>query len=79
MHITCSMNTEKLAIDFTGLTLWDIQDMDLDVYLYIVREAYIYKMSQTEQGREYLENCWRMQQTKPDRKKLREQFGPPKR
>ncbi len=73
------MKTEKLAIDFTGLNLWDIQEMDLDVYLYIVRQAYIYSLSQTEKGREYLENCWRLQQTKPERSKLRKKFGAPKR
>jgi len=26
----------------------------------------------TEEGREYLDNCWRLEQTKPDRKSLRE-------
>ena len=73
--MTCGMKTERLVIEFTGLTLWDIQEMDLDVYLYIVRESFIYSLSQTEKGREYLENCWRMQQTKPDRRKLRDKFG----
>lgn len=29
---------------------------------------------QTKEGREYLDNCWRMEQTKPDRKKLREKM-----
>ena len=66
-------------MDFTGLNLWEIQDMDLDVYLYIVRQAYIYSLSQTEKGREYLDNCWRMQQTKPERSKLRNTFRAPKR
>jgi hypothetical protein len=25
----------------------------------------------TEEGRKYLENCWRVEQTKPDRKAIR--------
>lgn len=32
-------------------------------------------LNQTEKGREYLDNAWRLEQTKPDRKKLREKFG----
>ena len=28
-----------------------------------------------EKGREYLDNCWRITQTKPDRQSLREKFG----
>jgi hypothetical protein len=30
---------------------------------------------QTSEGNEYLENCWRMEQTSPDRKALREKLG----
>lgn len=62
-------------IDYTGLNLWEVQELDLDIYLFLVREAFIYKMSQTDNGREYLENCWRMTQTKPERQRLREKFG----
>lgn len=32
-------------------------------------------MSETDEGRDYLENCWTLQQTEPDRKELRKQFG----
>ena len=54
--------------------MWEVQEMDLDVYLFMVREAFIHYNTQTKEGREYLENCWRMKQTKPDRKALRELF-----
>lgn len=46
----------------------------IDLYLYFMREANIHKLMQTKEGREYLDNCWRMEQTKPDRKKLREKM-----
>ena len=39
------------------------------------RDAYIYRLNQTESGREYLDNAWRMEQTAPDRISLREQLG----
>jgi hypothetical protein len=35
----------------------------------------IYKYMQTEEGQKYLERCWILEQTKPDRAKLREKFG----
>lgn len=62
-------------INYTGLNTWEVEELDLDVYLFLVREAFIYYTSQTEKGREYLENCWRMKQTKPDRQRLREKFS----
>ena len=31
-------------------------------------------MSQTEKGQEYLDNAWRMEQTKPDRAALRKKL-----
>jgi hypothetical protein len=30
---------------------------------------------QTEEGKEYLENCWRLEQTNPDKESLREKVG----
>lgn len=48
--------------------------MPIDLYLYFMRESYIYTLRQTEQGRKYLEDCYRMTQTEPDRKKIREKI-----
>lgn len=48
--------------------------MEIDIYLFFMREAMIYENSQTKEGREYLKNCWRMEQTKPDRESLRRKF-----
>ena len=67
-------------MDYTGLNLNEIQLMELDKYLFYMRdfymrEAYIYSLNQTEKGREYLDNCWRIKQTRPDRQALRKKFG----
>jgi hypothetical protein len=32
-------------------------------------------LSRTEEGQEYLDNAWRMEQTKPERQKLRAKYG----
>ncbi len=66
---------EKLVTDYTGLSMMDIQDLDLDIYYFLRREAYIFELSQTEKGREYLDDCWRIGQTKADRGALRAKFG----
>lgn len=49
----------------------DVNELDYIDYLTYRRDAFIYKQSQTEHGREYLENAFRLEQTKPDRQKLR--------
>ncbi|WP_254306607.1 hypothetical protein [Clostridium sp. 001] len=43
-------------------------------YWLLLRDAVIYNYKQTKEGREYLENCWRIEQTEPDRKSLREKM-----
>ena len=49
--------------------------MDYLQYLIWRRDAYIYKLSRTPEGQEYLDNAWRMEQTKPERLKLRAKYG----
>lgn len=66
---------ERLVIEYTGLNLFQIQELDLDIYLYYMREAFITESNKTEEGRKYLESCWRMTQTKPDREQLRKKYG----
>lgn len=74
VHYRLNTKGEKLVIDYLNITIFDVQEMPIDLYLYFMREAYIHKLMQTKEGREYLDNCWRMEQTKPDRKKLREKM-----
>lgn len=64
-----------MVADYSGLNFIQIEDLPIDVYLLLLRDAFIYRQERTEEGREYLANCWRLEQTKPDRKKLRERFG----
>ena len=67
--------SEHMVAKYTGLNLMEIQDLDLDVYLYYLRQAYIHYLNQSEEGREYLEKCFIFVQTKPDRAALRRNFG----
>lgn len=72
---TLYTTSEKLLVDYTGLSIIEIYELDLDIYMFLRREAYIYSLSKTEKGREYLNNCHRIIQTKPDRAKVREKTG----
>ena len=74
VHYRLNTKGEKLVIYNLNITIFDVQEMPIDLYLYFMREANIHKLMQTKEGREYLDNCWRMEQTKPDRKKLREKM-----
>lgn len=62
-------------MDYCHIDIYEVQEMEIDVYLFFLREAMIYENSQSEEGRKYLKDCWRMAQTKPERGKLREKYG----
>lgn len=74
-HYQITTIGEKLVADYTGLNFVQVEELPIDVYMLLMRDAFIYKSERTEKGQKYLENCWRMEQTKPDRKRLREHFG----
>lgn len=57
--------------EYTGLPLPAVYDLDLIEFLTYRRDAFIWKMSRTEKGTEYLDNAWRCEQTEPDREALR--------
>lgn len=61
--------------DYAGISLPEVGALDYIQYLSWRRDAYIHRLEQTAEGREYLKNAWRMTQTKPDRAALRRKFG----
>ena len=65
---------EHLVAQYTGLNILQVEELDYLDYLLYRRDAFIYFMSQTEKGEKYLDNAWRLEQTKPDRESLRKKF-----
>lgn len=65
----------KLVADYARLSISDVGQLDYLQYLILRRDAYIYRLEQSEAGREYLANAWRMEQTEPDREALRRKLG----
>ncbi|MBQ2527819.1 MAG: hypothetical protein II544_03610 [Spirochaetales bacterium] len=64
-------NDLSLLSGYTGMSFNELIELDCITFRMLLRDAFIHKMSQTEEGREYLENCWIIRQTEPDRAKLR--------
>ena len=75
LYFRAESEGEHYVIDYTGLDLLQIQELDIDIYLYYQRQAYIHYLNQTEDGRKYLENCYYFVQKEPDRATLRKKFG----
>lgn len=67
--------TDHIVADYLRISMLDIPDLSLEDFLLARRDAFILRMSKTEEGREYLHNAHRLGQTKPERQKLRETFG----
>lgn len=65
---------EKVISKYCDISIFEVEELDLVEYLFFYREAVIYNCMQTEDGIEYLQNAYRLEQTEPDREQLREQF-----
>lgn len=63
-----------LIAEYTGMNFAELMAVDCITFKMLLRDAFINRMRQSEEGREYLENCWLINQTEPDRKTLRKQF-----
>lgn len=66
---------EHMVSEYTGLNMLEVEDLDYIDYLQLRRDAFIYRLSQSEKGLEYLDNAYRISQTRPDKASLREKFG----
>jgi hypothetical protein len=64
-----------LVSDYTRLNFNEVVELDCITYKLLAKDALVDKLGQTEEGREYLENCWILRQTEPDREKLRERYS----
>lgn len=74
-HYAMETLPEKYVADYARMSLEDALHLRVSVYAALLRDAVIYSHMQTEAGRDYLEKCWYLEQTEPDRAALREKFG----
>ena len=66
---------KHLVSVYTGLNFHQIGQLNYIEFLQYRRDAFINWLSKSEKGQEYLDNAWRMEQTKPERAKLRAKYG----
>lgn len=76
-HYTFKIYTsnEKIVSDYSSISILDIQKLNYIDFLILRRDAYIYQLEKTEKGRDYLDTAYCFSQDKPDRVKLRNDFG----
>lgn len=65
----------KVVFDFSGIDFSAQGELDAFDFWRLLREATIFNLSQTEKGRDYLDEAWALEQKEPDRKALRRIFG----
>jgi hypothetical protein len=70
-YLLTDTSSLKLVSDYTGLNFNEVIELDCITFKMLVRDAFIDRMSQTEDGRDYLEQCWILKQTEPDTAKLK--------
>lgn len=59
---------------YTGLNFNEIGQLNYVAFLQYRRDAFIQRCRGTAEGQEYLDNAWRMEQTRPDRTSLRKKL-----
>lgn len=65
----------KYIHDYTGMLFQKIMKLPLSSFYGLLRDAFIYRANQHESGRDYLEQCWILEQTEPDREGMRRKSG----
>ena len=70
----CSAS-EKLVSEYAGIPLPAVYDLDIITFWALLRDGVIYYRAQTETGRKWLRNAWRITQTEPETEKLKAKYG----
>lgn len=60
------MPSIKRVISYTGLNIKEALELPCDLFQLALKNAIIEELSQTEEGRNYLKDCKRLQITEPD-------------
>lgn len=64
-----------MASQYAGLSFNEVVELDCYTFKVLVRDSFIEYMSQTKEGREYLEDAYYINLTAPDKQSLRKHFG----
>ena len=70
---------EKLVAEYAGMSVPEVFELDIYDFRMLLRDAVIYNKMQTDKGRKWLKDAYRITQTVPDMEKLRKKFDIKKR
>ncbi|CAM2361101.1 hypothetical protein LISE100100_00360 [Listeria seeligeri] len=59
-------STEKAICDYTGLSFFDVEKLKYVDFLLYRRDSWLYNLKKSEDGRKFLKDLWRYQQTDAD-------------
>lgn len=65
----------KIVADYANISIPQVLELNIIDYLTFLRDAVIYNNMQSDKGIEWLDNAWILEQDKPDRQGLRDNFG----
>ncbi|AGK95410.1 hypothetical protein Clopa_0348 [Clostridium pasteurianum BC1] len=74
-HYKVNTVEEKIVSEYTGYDFDRLGQLNIFEFWLLLRDAIIYNNSQTKAGREYLENCWSIDKTEPDRESIRRKMS----
>lgn len=63
-----------MVAKYCNISLFQVLELEVYEFYFLLRDAFIYGYSQSESGREYLKKSWRLEQTESDVEGLRKHF-----
>lgn len=57
---------DKMVSDYSGLSIYEVDNITILEYWLLLRDSFIYRLAQTKDGKEYLNNAYRLTQTEAD-------------
>ena len=60
-----------MVAHWTNMTILQVEELPYLDYLQYLRDSFIDRMNQTEDGVDYLDKAWLLEQTEPDREASR--------
>ena len=67
-------SAEKIIAEYAKMSISEVYRLDIYDYRMLLRDAVICSKMQTDEGRKWLKNAFRLTQTAPDMEKLRKRF-----
>lgn len=73
-YLNVHTNDIKLVCEYTLLDFNQVVELDCYTFRILLRDSIIYKLRQTEDGVDYLENAYILSQSSPNKALLRDKF-----